>query len=73
MMISLLAFLSSWREEMGSNISFFPTDVKYKDDVSGHLKLGGGGQVVMLSAVTARRCHLFCENLHPPPTIDTPS
>ena len=51
MMISLLAFLSSWREEMGSNISFFPTDVKYKD-VSGHLKLvcvwgGGGGQVVM--------------------------
>ena len=38
MMISLLAFLSSWREEMGSNISFFPTDVKYKD-VSSHLKL----------------------------------
>ena len=35
MMISLLAFLSSWREEMGSNISFFPTDVKYKD-VSAH-------------------------------------
>ena len=46
MMISLLAFLSSWREEMGSNISFFPTDVKYKD-VSGHLKLVVGGQVVM--------------------------
>ena len=34
MMISLLAFLSSWREEMGSNISFFPTDVKYKAGLS---------------------------------------
>ena len=29
-MISLLVFLSSWREEMGSNISFFPTDVKHR-------------------------------------------